>query len=204
MVSFTMKSIARRNIIAHGIAAAGIIIVPKVLAGEIQAANQPVFQFNGVDYYFRWSNSKQYEFTPVEQSDLDKYSDMFTVVAAPDNTAEGLAAWANATLDMYKSKGAILKGSSVPATPHKPAEHFIAAMLRGNGVIEGIFARFVLLDGVGYSLVYVRRGYGAGAGASVGKWVTANGAKTEAALMKFAPVPTVDLLKKWRKAALVR
>src|SRR5437667_11187690 len=77
---------------------------------------KPVFVFNGVGYFHRWSKNNQHEFTPEKQEDLDKWSDMMTVNAYPDvQDGERLAQTANAVLDNYKRHQAkVLKTDSVP------------------------------------------------------------------------------------------
>ena len=90
---------------------------------------KPVFVFNGVGYFHRWSKNNQHEFTPEKQEDLDKWSDMMTVNAYPDvQDGERLAQTANAVLDNYKRQQAkVLKTDSVPRTADRPAEHFICS-----------------------------------------------------------------------------
>jgi hypothetical protein len=185
--------------------AIGIIAIAGVLATSMavqggQDRNQPAIRFGGVEYYFRWSEGNQYEFTPRGQSNLGAHTDMVTIVAMPNYDADELAAWANRTVDLQERIGSILKTSSVPAAQKASAEHFIAAMLAGNGVVEGSFARFVLLNDVGYSIVYTHRGAGANAGPTVGAWISENGEAIEAALMQFGPIPGLDALERLRKA----
>jgi hypothetical protein len=91
------------------------------------------FVFNGTDYFDRWSENGQHEFTPAKQEDLDHWSDMITVNEYPDaGDGDALAMKANAVLENYKNHEAkILKTSSVPRTADHPAEHLIAAMFQG-------------------------------------------------------------------------
>ncbi|MGE5209278.1 MAG: hypothetical protein ACM3KL_08115, partial [Alphaproteobacteria bacterium] len=41
--------------------------------------SKPAFVFSGVDYFHRWSQNDQHEFTPQSQEDLEKWSDMITI-----------------------------------------------------------------------------------------------------------------------------
>ena len=86
------------------------------------------FSFQTVDYFHRWSQGTQHEFTPAKQEDLDHWTDMITINGYPGvDDGEKLAGAANAVLGNYRShQGKILKTSSVPATDEQPAEHFIA------------------------------------------------------------------------------
>jgi hypothetical protein len=91
-------------------------------------ADKPAFVFRGAAYWHRWSNNDQHEFTPRGQEDLQKWADMVTINLYPDaRDGDVLAATANAVLENYKKHQAmVLKTDSVPRTPDRPAEHYIA------------------------------------------------------------------------------
>jgi hypothetical protein len=97
----------------------------RAAAGPAKSA----FVFDGIGYLHRWSMNHQHEFTPKGREDLEKWSDMITINVYPDaHDGEALAVKANAVLENYKShKGMVLKTASVPRTPDRPAEHFIAS-----------------------------------------------------------------------------
>jgi hypothetical protein len=88
------------------------------------------FVFGGTDYFHRWSQNDQHEFTPQGQENLDKWADMITInVYQSAHDGDALAAKANAVLENYKShNGRVLRTDSVPRTPDRPAEHFIAVV----------------------------------------------------------------------------
>ncbi len=87
---------------------------------------------------------------------------------------------ANAVLENYKSHGGrVLRTDSVPRTPDRPAEHFIAVVFGRPNFFEGAFARFKLVDGVGYSIVHSHRIYGEKFGDQMSKWPNDNGPKME-------------------------
>ena len=101
-----------------------------VFLEESDAAGPPAkraFVFRDVGYFHRWSKNDQHEFTPENQEDLNKWSDMMTVNGYPDvGDGERLAATANAVLENYKAnKASVVKTDSVPRTRDKPAEHLI-------------------------------------------------------------------------------
>lgn len=164
-------------------------------AGESRAAapsTTAAFVFRDVEYFHRWSKNDQHEFTPAKQEDLEKWSDMITVNGYPDvNDGEGLAATANAVLENYKShKAMVLKTSSVPRTPDRPAEHLIAVVFGRPNFIEVAFARFKLMDGKGCSYVYSHRIYGEKIGDQMSVWLSANGPEIEKALMEWRSMPS--------------
>ncbi|MEP6821465.1 MAG: hypothetical protein ABI946_03865 [Chthoniobacterales bacterium] len=100
-------------------------------ASSVCAAEPAVaFTFQGVDYFHRWSQKEQHEFTPTKQEDLEKWTDMITVNGYPSVTdGDGLAEMANGVLENYKEHGAkVLGTNSTPRTPDHPAEHLIAAV----------------------------------------------------------------------------
>jgi hypothetical protein len=154
-------------------------------------AGKLTFVLGGVGYFHRWSQNDQHEFTPEGQEDLDKWIDMITMNVYPSaHDGDALAAKANAVLENYKGHdGRVLRANSVPRTPDRPAEHFIAVVFGRPNFIEAAFARFKLVDGVGCSIVYSHRIYGAKVGDQMGAWLNDNGAKMERTLMEWKDVP---------------
>ena len=117
---------------------------------------------------------------------------MITVNGYPNvDDGEALAATANAVLENYKSHQArVLKTSSVPRTPDRPAEHLIAVVFGRPNFIEVAFARFKLMDGKGCSFVYSHRIYGEKIGDQMSAWLSANGPEIEKALMEWKSMPS--------------
>lgn len=155
-------------------------------------SSKPAFAFRSVEYFHRWSQNDQHEFTPEKQEDLEKWSDMITVNGYPNvNDGEGLAAMANAVLENYKKHQArVLKTSSVPRTPDRPAEHLIAVVFGRPNFIEVAFARFKLMDGKGCSFVYSHRIYGEKIGDEMSAWLSDNGPEIEKTLMEWKSMPS--------------
>jgi hypothetical protein len=158
---------------------------------------KPAFVFGGVDYFHRWSQNDQHEFTPEGQRDLEKWSDMITMNAYPTaHDGDALAAKANAVLENYKNHNArVLRTNSVPRTPDRPAEHFIAVVFGRPNFIEVAFARFKLVDGVGCSIVFSHRIYGAKVGDEMSAWLNQNGPKIEKTLMEWTGMPSPGSLR---------
>jgi hypothetical protein len=164
-------------------------------ARHTDAAGAPAksaFIFGGVGYLHRWSMNHQHEFTPEGQEDLEKWSDMITMNVYPStHNGEALAVKANAALENYKShNGMVLKTNSVPRTPDRPAEHFVAVVFGRPNFIEVAFARFNLVDGVGCSIVYSHRIYGEKVGDQMSAWLKNSAAETEKALMAWGQMPS--------------
>ena len=159
--------------------------------GEGQGTEKAAFTFMGKGYFHRYTKDNLHEFTPKGQSDLTKWTEMFTVNDYPFvKDGEGLAKAANSVLETYKSKKAIVvRTDSVPRTEKKPAEHLVVVLFPQPTFIEASFARFVLDKGVGVSMVYSYRIYDSKAGDAMSTWLQANGEKTEKTLMSFSPVP---------------
>jgi hypothetical protein len=155
------------------------------------------FVFAGVSYFHRWSQNDQHEFTPEGQEDLENWSDMVTINVYPSShDGDALAAKANAVLENYKSHGGrVLRTASIPRTPDRPAEHFIAVVFGRPNFIEAAFARFKLVDGVGCSIVYSHRIYGAKVGDQMSKWLMDNGPKMEKMLMDWNNSPSPASLR---------
>jgi hypothetical protein len=155
------------------------------------------FAFRDVGYFHRWSKNDQHEFTPKDQEDLDKWSDMITINAYPKvDDGERLAATANAVLENYKShQGEIVKTRSVPRTAERPAEHLIVVRFIRPDFIEIAFARFKLVDGKGCSVVYSHRVYGERIKDQVSAWLDKNGDEVEKALMEWSSLPSPNSLR---------
>lgn len=154
-----------------------------LMSGDTRAA----FSFQEVDYFHRWSQGEQHEFTPARQEDLEHWSDMITINAYPGvDEGEKLAGTANAVLGNYRRHGGkIMKTSSVPVSNKQPAEHFIAVLFSRPDFAEAAFARFKLVNGNGHSFVYSHRIYGDKAIDEMNTWLKANGEKTENALLDW-------------------
>jgi hypothetical protein len=163
-------------------------------------ASEPAFAFRDVDYFHRWSQGEQHEFTPQQQEDLKKWADMMTVNGYPKvDDGDGLAAMANAVLENYKKNQAkVLKTNSVPRTANRPAEHFIAMVFGRPDFIEAAFARFKLVDGKGCSFVYSHRIYGKKIGDEMSAWLGENGEAVEKALMDWSSFPAPASLNEER------
>ena len=157
-------------------------LVTIALASQTAAtATKPAFVFGGIDYFHRWSQNDQHEFTPQGQENLDKWTDMITInVYQSAHDGDALAAKANAVLENYKShNGRVLRTDSVPRTPDRPAEHFIAVVFGRPNFIEVALARFRLVNDVGCSIVYSHRIYGEKVGDPMSAWLKDNGPKME-------------------------
>ena len=111
---------------------------------------------------------------------------------------DALAVTANSVLENYKSHGGkVLKTDSVPRTPTRPAEHYIAVVLGQPAFLEAAFARFRMVDGNGCAIIYSHRIYGEKVGDKMSAWLQANGPAIEKALMSWIniPVPLPDSRK---------
>jgi len=172
-----------------------------VASSCLYAADQPAFTFREIGYFHRWSQNDQHEFTPQDQPDLEKWSDMMTLNFYPDaRDGEALAAKANSVLENYKSHGGkVVRMNSVPRTQEKPAEHFIAVIFGRPNFIEVAFARFKLADGASCSIVYSHRIYGEKIGDQMSAWLDANAEATEKALMQWSEMPSPVSLSREQK-----
>ena len=152
-------------------------------------SSTPAFSFRQVEYFHRWSQAEQHEFTPAKQEDLEHWTEMITINGYPGvDEGEKMAGTANAVLGNYRSHdGKVLRTNSVPATDERPAEHFISVLFTRPDFTEAAFARFKLVDGKAHSFVYSHRVYGDKASDEMSEWLKANGEKTENALMDWNP-----------------
>ncbi len=122
----------------------------------VGAGSEPDFLFKNLAYFHRWSQKEQHEYTPAKQEDLDKWTDMVTIDGySTVHDGDALAERANSVLENYKTHQAIvLKTSSVPRMADRPAEHFVAVVFAQPKFCEVAFARFRLIQGKGFAVVY--------------------------------------------------
>jgi hypothetical protein len=200
-----MGSMTRRGFVAGGLAVSALARIPMLHAAQ-QGTGRAGFSFAGQEYFYRWSNNIMFEFTPRGQSDLNHWTDLVSVVVYRNATnAKGLAAVAKSVLGTNeRNKGVVLATRSTPATPEKPAEHYISVVLSDPNVMESVFQRFVLIQGIGYAVVYSHRIYGSGVGDQMTSWLDKNSPSVEKSLMSFEPIPTVDVLNRWKAAGAVK
>jgi hypothetical protein len=167
-------------------------------AADSNKSGEKTVMLSDVQYFHRWSQGDQHEFTPKGQEDLKRWSDMVTINKYPGvKDGDGLAATANSVLGNYEAHGAkVVRTDSVPRTPTKPAEYIIVVFFGQPEFIEVVFARFKIVDGVGLSVVYSHRNYGQKIGDEMSAWLQKNGAATEKALMSMEDIPLMDEAKK--------
>ena len=184
-----MKSTAK-NVVLMIMLALGVVTAFAAPEGE-KEVKTPAFTFKDVEYFHRWTKDDQHEFTPRDQEDLSKWSDMLTLHRYPIFVdGDGLATAANAVLENYKiHRAMVLKTDSVPRTADKPAEHLIVVLFPRPEFIEAVFARFRLVDGVATATIYSHRVYGTRIGDQMSEWLKTNGPAVEEALMSWTAFP---------------
>jgi hypothetical protein len=156
-----------------------------------QKQNAAAFSFGDVQYFHRFTNRDQHEYTPLGQEDLNRWADMVTINFYP-NAKDGaaLATIANTVLETYKAgRGLIIRTDSVPATKARPAEHLIVVSFGRPEFIEVAFARFRMHEGAGTSVVYSHRVYGNRVGNEMSAWLQKNGPDVERKLMSWNAMP---------------
>ena len=173
-----------------------LALVLAALQASVYAAEPMKLTFAGSEYVHRWSKNGQNEFTPPSEPDLAKWQHMVTInVHEKVNDGDQLAALANSVLSNYQRAGKILRTDSKPRMKDQPAEHLIVAILGAPGLMEAVFARVRLVDGVGVIVVYSQREYGEKAAATIGGWLQTNGQATEKSLMTWDKLPALTALK---------
>lgn len=155
------------------------------------SAADAAFTFADAQYFHRYSNNDLYEFTPAGQEDLKTWTDMVTINRYPNaKDGDGLATMANAVLGNYKAhKAFIIKTDSLIRIADRPAEHLVVAVLQVPGIVETIFVRFKMHDGIGISIISAHRMYGESMGNQMSAWLKQNGQAREDALMRWNGVP---------------
>jgi hypothetical protein len=155
------------------------------------AEDGPAFAFAGTDYFLRFTMEVSREYTPKGQDDLEKWTEMVTVVESRTaSDGEGLANAAKLVTAKYREgKGKIIRSFLVPETKDRPAEHFAAVLFSESNSSEVAFARFKLHEGIGASVVYSHRFYGKEAVRDAAAWLKQNGQSTEKTLLEWNSFP---------------
>ena len=153
----------------------------------------PAFTFGNVNYFHRFTEKDQHEYTPAGQEDLKAWTEMVTLLVYRNvKDGEGLASTASSVLETYKANRAVVvKTDSVPRTKDKPAEHLIVVIFGRPEFIEVAFARFRMYNGLGSAVVFSHRIYGKAVGDKMQDWLAKNGQAIEANLMKWDSMPKV-------------
>ncbi len=174
----------------HAIVLGTTLIALTGLTHASDPGGETTIEFAGERYVHRWSKDHQHEFTPVVQSDLERWTDMLTINVHPMvRDGEGLATVANTVLANYQQHGRIVRTTSLPRTAEREAEHLVVAALGAPGFIELAFARAMQHEGAAVVLVYSHRIYGADVSAQTSAWLQQHGPSVEERLMGFADVP---------------
>jgi hypothetical protein len=158
---------------------------------DVAQNKTPAFTFADVQYFHRFTEKDQHEYTPAGQEDLKAWTEMVTLLVYRNvRDGDGLASTANNVLETYKANRAVVvKTNSVPRTKDKPAEHLIVVIFGRPEFLEAAFSRFRMYNGVGSAVVFSHRIYGKAVGDKMQEWLAKNGPAIEATLMKWDSMP---------------
>jgi hypothetical protein len=172
-----------------------------ILLTSLGFAEASRIKFNDVEFFHRWSQANQHEFTPEGQEDLKSWRDMLTVNFYPEaKSGDDLASIANNLLGLYQQHGGmVLRTDSKPRTEEREAEHLIAVAIPQNGFIEIAFVRLAMTSPDLFSIVYSHRIYGSEAGDKASAWLQENGPKSERALMDLETTAVISIAKRANK-----
>jgi hypothetical protein len=161
------------------------------------AATGPLaLSFNGTSFLHRWSQKGQNEFTPAGEENLDTWKSMVTInVYEQARNGAQLDQIADRTLTLYHTTGRVLRTASKPRTKDHEAEHFVAVVFPDPKVVEAAFARFLVFDKRGVTVIYSHRTYGTHAGDQMALWLTKNGPLVEKSLLAWDGMPALATLR---------
>lgn len=167
-------------------------VVSNANATEFEARESSKISFDGQEYLYKWSSDDLHEFTPSEQDVTGQWTDMLTVNYYPVvSTGEDLAVVVSAVLSNYEDVGGIVLGvESIPRTKLKPAEYIIAVVFGAPEAAEFAMVKFQLHEGIGASIAYAHREYGADVGNIMNDWMDANGTRLQEVVTKFTDLPS--------------
>ena len=153
---------------------------------------------NKLNFLYRWSSDIQFEFTPVGQEDLTKWTDMVTLISFQNvKNKQALTNAAAESLKYYESqKGIVIKAKSIPEKAEVFNEHLIIVVLGTKEFTEVVFARFKMEKEIGVALLYSHRIYGPKIGDEVSKWIKENGPVFEKEIFNVNEIPSIKDLEK--------
>lgn len=197
------KTSHRRRLIIAGCTAT--CLANLVFVKAFSQTKDPALRFRGQGYFLREEkNETLFSFTPGDQSDMKTRTDMFSIVAYRDvKTYEQLQAQKNQVLATYRGPGsAIFDQQDAPPLPGFGGECFFVTGKGGDGFTDACFARFTLVSGIGYALIYTRSFYdrlsaNKDSASALGKWINANGTDVAKSLQDFTIVLNAAILQKW-------
>jgi hypothetical protein len=94
-------------------------------------------------------------------------------------------------LSNYENVGGIVLGvESIPGTNSKLTEHIIAVVFGAPDAAEFAMVKFQLHEGIGASIAYAHREYGADVGNIMNDWMDENGTRLQARIATFSDLPS--------------
>ena len=180
-------------------------VVGEAHATEFGARESSQISFDGQEYLYKWSSDDLHEFTPGEQNVTGQWTDMLTVNDYPlVSSGEDLAVVANAVISNYEDVGGIVLGvESIPRTKLKPAEYIIAVVFGAPEAAEFAMVKFQLHEGIGSSIAYAHREYGADVGNVMNDWMEAHGTRLQEVVTKFTDMPSYSEFQKNESSELL-
>lgn len=188
-------------------ACAAVALCPDVLAGT----SMPTLNFNGQDYVLREAkDGTVFNFTPRDQPDVQKRTDLFSVVTYRDvQNYEQLVAQKNRVVATYDHPGAkVFTAKDAEPSADFRGESYLVAGQCADGYCDANVARFVLSGGMGFALIYTRSFYDTrsddaahDAPHALGEWINSQGTQVTTSLLDLTIVLNEGVLTTWKNAA---
>lgn len=151
-------------------------------------ASPPSLEFAGTTWHLRWQQGGLLEYTPDGQGDLDRFSDMLSLLPAPAGLGpDDLEAYSRKMAATYENRdGRVLSRQCEPATARHVADCTLLVGFAGESHVELALVRYLALRAglVAFSLSH--REYGDGAEKRAQAWMaSSDGQRTVAGFLDW-------------------
>lgn len=149
------------------------------LACASAAAQPAILQIGGTPYHHRYSEGALHEYTPAGQDDLDRYSDLVTLLPSPEGmTSTDLERFTAGMVDVHRSRGGdVLSRACEAAAATHAAQCTVMVMFVHSTYVEAAVARHMAMrDGIG-AVSFSHREYGPDARRRVVAWIDSDAGK---------------------------
>lgn len=144
--------------------------------GPIQAKKKPPITFDGVQYVWRYAEGATHAYTPKDQVDLSKFTDMVIVKDQPEvKTSADVVQSAERLVQSYEREGAdVLTKQYFFYGKEAVQECLVVVVFETKKLCQAGFTRYVLVKGKGKCFTYTRRIMGEKADAPMTAWLKKN------------------------------
>lgn len=144
--------------------------------GPIQAKKKPPITFDGVQYVWRYAEGATQAYTPKDQANLSKFTDMVIVRDQPEvKTSADVVSCTDRLVQSYEREGAnVMTTQYFFRGKEAVQECLVVVVFETKKLCQAGFTRYALLNGKGKCFTYTRRYVGDNAARPLAIWIKKN------------------------------